>query len=177
MANSSCLYCDIVVDQHCLQCNKCSWYGRHGQACAFSHPPMCYNFLRNGSSGCTKGSHCEYTHPKVCRASLSTGKCIHRNCHYYHKSGTHRSIPKTTENSRPSHERVSRSNRATPLMNLNLHPCKHIFYKLYSYPTSNTSHHTWPTRTRPPLLLNPHLNVSYSNKKLMMHPSHSYLFF
>ena len=95
-------------------------YGKQGQACAFAHPPMCYKFLRNGSSSCcTKGSNSNYTHPKMCQASLATGYCMRRNCRYYHKSGTNRPTMKTENMLNPSH-RVSYSNRATPLMDLNL---------------------------------------------------------
>ena len=80
---------------------------------------MCYKFLRNGTSRCAKGSNCNYTHPKMCRASLATGKCMRRNCHYYHKSGTNIPIVKTENKHNPSH-RASYYNRATPLMDLNL---------------------------------------------------------
>ena len=94
-------------------------YGKQGHACAFAHPPMCYKFLRNGTSSCTKGSNCNYTHPKMCRASLATGNCMRKNCHYYHKSGINRPIMKAENKLNPSH-RVSYSNRATPRMDLNL---------------------------------------------------------
>ena len=104
--------CKFYMRGHCQ-------YGKQGHACAFAHPPMCYKFLRNGTSSCTKGSNCNYTHPKMCRASLATGNCMRRNCHYYHKSGINRPIMKAENKLNPSH-RASYSNRETPLMDLNL---------------------------------------------------------
>ena len=104
--------CKLYMRGHCQ-------YGKQGQACVFAHPPMCYKFLRSGTSRCAKGSNCNYTHPKMCRASLATGNCMRRNCHYYHKSGTNRLIVKTENKLNPSH-RASYSNRATPLMDINL---------------------------------------------------------
>ena len=96
-------------------------YGKQGQAGAFAHPPMCYNFLRNGTSRCAKGSNCNYTHPKICQASMATGK----NCHYYHKSGINIPIVMTENKLNPSH-RALYSNRATLLMDLNLPTHNHL---------------------------------------------------
>ena len=88
--------CKFFMRGHCQ-------YGKQCQACAFAHPPMCYKFLRNGTSRCAKGSNFNYTHHKMCRVSLSTGNCMRRNCHYYHKSGTNLPIVKTEIKLNPSH--------------------------------------------------------------------------
>ena len=92
-------------------------HGKKGSACAYPHPPMCFKYIKRGPKGCAKGTSCKFAHPKLCRASLVSGKCNRKRCYFYHVTNS-----KTTENSRSSHERVSNSNRATPLMNLNIPP-------------------------------------------------------
>ena len=83
----------------------------------WSHPPMCFKYIKRGPKGCAKGTSCKFVHPKLYHASFVTGKCNRNRCYFYHV--THSKI---TENSRSSHERASNSNREIPLMNLNLPP-------------------------------------------------------
>ena len=85
-------------------------HGKKGSA-------MCFKYIKRGPKGCAKGTSCKFAHPKLCRASLVSGKCNRKRCYFYHVTNS-----KTTENSRSSHERVSNSNRATPLMHLNIPP-------------------------------------------------------
>ena len=87
------------------------------------HP--CVSSTLRGPKGCAKGTSCKFVHPKLCHASLVSGKC--NRCYFYNVT-----IPKITENSRPSHEWASHSNRATPLMNLNRPP--------YNPPQANTAY-------------------------------------
>ena len=69
---------------------KCK-FGRQGDKCKFSHPPLCKKLLKHGHSenGCNQGKHCqEGIHPKMCRHSLKNKECPYENCRFYHVSGT-----------------------------------------------------------------------------------------
>ena len=135
---------------------------KKGSACAYPHPPMCFKYIKGGPNGCAKGTSCKFVHPKLCHASLVSGKC---NCCYFY----HVTIPEITENSRPSDEWASHSNRATPLMNLNLAP--------YNPPQANTAsinpthiQHITQSQYMPSYMA--HLYVPYPNKKIMLKPPH-----
>ena len=93
----------------------CCMHSEKGSACAYPHPPMCFKYIKRVPKGCAKGTSCKFAHPKLCRASFVSRKCIRNRCYFYHVTNS-----KIIENFRSSHERVSNSNRTTPLMNLNI---------------------------------------------------------
>ena len=81
---------NVKKDTHCKYylSGKCN-HGRRGQGCPYTHPKLCFNFLKKGAAGCNK-SDCEYTHPKLCKYSVSDKMCRRRKCHFYHLWGTKR---------------------------------------------------------------------------------------
>ena len=107
-------------------------HGKKVSACAYPHPPMCFKYIKRRPKRCAKGTSCKFAHPKLGRASLVSGKCNRKRCYFYHVTNS-----KTIEDSRLSYERVSNSNRATPLMNLNITP----YYPHQAYTASlNPTH-------------------------------------
>ena len=42
-------------------------HGRKGDDCNYSHPKLCYSYIKRGDKrgGCKKGSQCSYVHPKL----------------------------------------------------------------------------------------------------------------
>ena len=81
---------NVKKDTHCKYyfSGKCN-HGRKGQGCPYTHPKLCFNFLKKGATGCKK-SDFEYTHPKLCKYSVSDKMCRRRKCHFYHLWGTKR---------------------------------------------------------------------------------------
>ena len=128
-------------------------HGKKGSACAYPHPPMCFKYIKRGSKGCGKGTACKFAHPKLCRTSLVSGKC--NRCYFYHVTNS-----KTTENSRSSHERVSNSNRATPLMNLNIPPYNPHQAKTASLNPTHIQHLT-QSQYMPSYMAHPYQDSSY----------------
>lgn len=65
-------------------------HGKKGEGCKFSHPKLCFNFIRRGNrrGGCRKGEQCTYVHPKLCTKALETKTCSNKKCRFYHVTGT-----------------------------------------------------------------------------------------
>ena len=126
--------CKFYMQGHCQ-------YGRRGQSCPNSHPPMCFKFLRNGARGCNK-LDCTYAHPKMCRMALTTGRCDRKNCFYYHKTGTIRPVPNNPN---------SGTTRPTiPLMELNIPPYPSRSHKVSPPLTSTSMFHNQNPNTNQP---------------------------
>ena len=69
---------------------KSCQHGRKGEGCTYSHPKLCYNYIKRGDQrgGCKKGNQCKYEHPKLCKKALDTRTCSNRKCTLYHVAGT-----------------------------------------------------------------------------------------
>ena len=65
-------------------------HGKKGEGCKYSHPKLCFNFIRRGNrrGGCRKGEQCTYVHPKLCTKALETKTCTNKKCRFYHIAGT-----------------------------------------------------------------------------------------
>ena len=70
-------------------------HGKKGTGCHFSHPKLCFSFIKRGDKqgGCKKGEKCNYVHPNLCRRALNTRVCINTRCRSYHVTGTKFSLP------------------------------------------------------------------------------------
>ena len=65
-------------------------YGRKGDGCNYSHPKLCFSYIKRGDrrGGCKKGESCNYVHPKLCQRALDTRVCTNNRCRFYHVTGT-----------------------------------------------------------------------------------------
>ena len=43
-------------------------HGKKGTNCKYTHPPLCYKFIKKGdlAGGCKNGESCKYAHPRLC---------------------------------------------------------------------------------------------------------------
>ena len=65
-------------------------HGKKGDNCNFTHPKLCFNFIKHGDQrgGCNKGANCQFTHPKLCQSALNRRVCTNKRCRFYHVTGT-----------------------------------------------------------------------------------------
>ena len=57
-------------------------HGRKGVGCNYSHPKLCYSYIKRGDKkgGCKKGDQCNYAHPKLCKRALESKVCSNKRC-------------------------------------------------------------------------------------------------
>ena len=100
--NSSPSVCKFYMQKSCK-------HGRKGDDCKYSHPKLCFNYIKHGDKrgGCKKGSQCKFAHPKLCQRALETRTCSNKRCRFYHVAGTkfeirdYPNVPIPSENSSP----------------------------------------------------------------------------
>jgi hypothetical protein len=66
---------------------QCS-FGKKGKGCEFSHPNVCFRFIKFGNkdyhkNGCSFKKDCKFMHPVVCKAYYKN-KCFNKKCHKLH---------------------------------------------------------------------------------------------
>ena len=101
-------------------------YGRKGDGCSYSHPKLCYSFIKRGDrrGGCKKGNQCAFVHPKLCRRALETRICTNQKCRMYHVTGTKFSKEEEPEMEREEHVPRRILQRSTPFRDALVRPAR-----------------------------------------------------
>ena len=121
-------------------------HGKKGDGCNFTHPKLCFNFIKRGDKrgGCKKGANCQFTHPNLCRSALERRVCVNKRCSFYHVTGT-KFMNEETVLSRNSSERPAPT---SILQRPAQRPYRDALLKDQQYSTANTQQS--PTYNRPP---------------------------